>query len=124
MEVLKTDKAPAAIGPYSQAAVAGGLVFISGQLPINMATGEAESDPGKAAGASLNNMEAILASKGLDMSDVVKVNIFLTDMAHFAAVNEEYAKHFSEPYPARACVAVKELPKGVVVEIEAVAALR
>lgn len=123
MEVLKTDKAPAAIGPYSQAAVAGGLVFVSGQLPIDPATGELVADAAAAADQSLRNIEAILATKGLTMANVAKVNIFLKDMADFAAVNEVYAKHFAEPYPARACVAVKELPKNAVVEIEAIAEL-
>lgn len=124
MEIIKTDKAPAAIGPYSQAAVGAGLVFVSGQLPLDPATGAMATDAAAAADRSLSNIAAILAAKGLTMADVLKVNIFLTDMADFAAVNEVYAKHFAEPFPARACVAVKQLPKDAVVEIEAVAALR
>lgn len=124
MEVLQTEKAPAAIGPYSQGAVAGGLVFVSGQLPIDPATGVLQEDPKAAANCSLNNIAAILAAKGLTMADVAKVNIFLRDMADFAAVNEVYAEHFSAPYPARACVAVKELPKNAVLEIEAIAELK
>lgn len=124
MEVLNSAKAPAAIGPYSQAAVAGGLVFVSGQLPVDVATGELKTDPAEAANLSLQHIASILAEKGLTMADVVKVNIFLVDMGDFAAVNEVYAKHFTQPYPARACVAVKTLPKNAVVEIEAVAALR
>ena len=123
IEVIKTDKAPAAIGPYSQAAVAGGLVFVSGQLPINPANGELETDAARAADQSLKNIAAILEAKGIGMGNVVKVNIFLASMDDFAAVNEVYAKHFAEPFPARACVAVKTLPKNAVVEIEAVAAL-
>lgn len=123
MEVIKTAHAPAAIGPYSQGAVAGGLVFVSGQLPIDPATGNMEEDPAEAAKRSLLNIAAILAEKGLDMSAVIKTTIFLRDMNDFAVVNEEYAKHFNEPYPARACVAVKTLPKNAVLEIEAVAAL-
>ena len=123
MEVLKTDKAPAAIGPYSQATVGGGLVFVSGQLPIDPATGNLISDPAAAADQSLKNIAAILAQKNLTMANVLKVNIFLADMSDFAAVNEAYAKHFAEPYPARACVAVKELPKSAVLEIEAIAEL-
>ncbi len=123
IEVIKTDKAPAAIGPYSQGAVAGGLVFVSGQLPINPANGEMESDPARAADQSLKNIAAILEAKGIGMGNVVKVNIFLASMDDFAAVNEVYAKHFEEPFPARACVAVKTLPKNAVLEIEAVAAL-
>ena len=124
MEVIKTDKAPAAIGPYSQATVAGGLVFVSGQLPINPANGELESDPARAAEQSLNNIAAILAEKGLTMADVVKATIFLADMNDFAAMNEVYAKNFAEPFPARAGVAVKTLPKNAVLEIEAIAALK
>ncbi|MFV0413503.1 MAG: Rid family detoxifying hydrolase [Oscillospiraceae bacterium] len=124
MEIIKTDKAPAAIGPYSQAAVAGGLVFVSGQLPLDPATGALAEDAAQAADRSLLNIAAILEARGLTMADVVKVNIFLQNMEDFAAVNEVYAKHFSEPYPARACVAVKALPKNAVLEIEAVAAVR
>lgn len=124
MEILKSNNAPAAIGPYSQATVAGGLVFVSGQLPINPTTGEMEEDPGKATDQSLRNIAAILAEKGLTMADVVKCNIFLRDMGDFAAVNEVYALHFKEPYPARACVAVKTLPKSAVVEIEAIAEVK
>lgn len=124
MEVLKSNNAPAAIGPYSQAAVAGGLVFVSGQLPIDPATGEMEEDPGKAADQSLRNIAAILAEKNLTMADVAKCTIFLRDMGDFAAVNEVYALHFEEPYPARACVAVRTLPKNAVLEIEAIAEVR
>lgn len=120
MEAIKTTNAPAAIGPYSQGTVAGGLVFVSGQLPLNKA-GELENDPAAAADCSLNNIAAILAEKGLTMADVAKVTIFLADMADFAAVNEVYAGHFVEPFPARACVAVKTLPKNAVLEIEAIA---
>lgn len=123
MEVIATDKAPAAIGPYSQAAVAGGLMFISGQLPIDPATGNLVEEVASAADQSLKNIAAILAAKGLTMANVVKCNIFLKDMGDFAAVNEVYAKHFSEPYPARAAVAVKTLPKDAVIEIEAIAEL-
>lgn len=124
MEVLTTDKAPAAIGPYSQATVVGGIVFVSGQLPVNVATGEMETDPAKAANCCLENVAAILAQKGLTMANIAKCTIFLQDMGDFAAVNEVYAQHFEEPYPARACVAVKSLPKGAVVEIEAIAELK
>lgn len=124
MEAIKTNQAPAAIGPYSQGTAGGGLVFVSGQLPINMATGELESDPAKAAESSLQNVAAILAGKGLTMADVAKVTIFLSDMGDFAVVNEVYARHFAEPYPARACVAVKALPKNAVLEIEAIAVMK
>lgn len=121
MEVIKTNKAPAAIGPYSQATAAAGLVFVSGQLPINPATGELENDPAKAAAQSLRNINAILEERGMDLSHVVKATIFLKDMADFAVVNDVYAQHFSEPFPARACVAVKTLPKEAVLEIEVIA---
>lgn len=124
MEVLNTSNAPAAIGPYSQGTVVGGLVFVSGQLPVNMATGEMETDPAKAADCCLKNIAAILEQKGLTMANVAKCTIFLRDMGDFAAVNEVYAQHFSQPYPARACVAVKTLPKDAVVEIEAIAELK
>lgn len=123
MEIIETSKAPAAIGPYSQAAVAAGLVFVSGQLPIDPAAGNMPADAGSAADQSLKNIAAILEAKGLTMANVIKVNIFLKDMADFAAVNEVYARHFTAPYPARACVAVAGLPKDAVVEIECVAAL-
>ena len=123
MEIIETKNAPAAIGPYSQAAAAGGLVFVSGQLPIDPATGDMPDDAAAAADRALKNIAAILQEKGLGMQNVVKVNIFLRDMADFAAVNEVYARHFSPPYPARACVAVAGLPKGAVLEIECVASL-
>ncbi len=124
MENIQTNSAPAAIGPYSQGVKAGGFVYVSGQLPLDAATGVLQTDPAKAAGQALQNIEAILAAAGLAMQDVVKVTIFLKDMADFTAVNEEYARHFSQPYPARACVAVKDLPKGAVLEMEAIAAAR
>ena len=123
MEAIKTNNAPGAIGPYSQGVVVGGLVFVSGQLPMDAATDQLEEDPGKATNISLNNIAAILAEKGLTMANVVKTTVFLRDMNDFAAMNEEYGKHFSEPYPARAAVAAKTLPKNAVLEIEAIAEL-
>jgi 2-iminobutanoate/2-iminopropanoate deaminase len=122
--IIKADRAPAAIGPYSQAAIAGGMVYISGQLPADPETGELETDPARACDRALINIAAILAEIGLLIDSVVKVNIYLTNMADFSAVNEAYAFHFQEPYPARACVAVKELPRGAVLEIEAIASLQ
>ena len=121
MEAIKTNQAPGAIGPYSQGTAAGGMVFVSGQLPIDPATGLMEEDPGRAAGHSLRNIAAILAERGLGLADVVKTTVFLRDINDFAAMNEEYAKHFSEPFPARAAMAVKTLPKNAVLEIEAIA---
>ena len=118
---IETNKAPGAIGPYSQAILAGDYVFVSGQLPMDMATGEMQVDPAKAAKASLDNINAILNTVNLDMSNIVKTLIFLTDMNDFAAVNEVYATYFKEMPPARSCIAVTALPKGAVLEIEAIA---
>lgn len=120
--VIATDKAPGAIGPYSQGISAGELVFTSGQLPIDMATGELElADIRKATRNSLANVQAILESAGASMAQVVKTTVFLTDMADFAAMNEEYAAFFTENPPARSCIQVAALPRGVKVEIEAIA---
>ena len=123
MEIINTVHAPAAIGPYSQAAIGCGLVFVSGQFPIDPVSGVMPADAAAAADQCLKNAAAILAAKGLSLANVIKVNIFLRDMADFGAVNEVYARHFSAPFPARACVAVAGLPKDAVVEIECVAAL-
>lgn len=120
---ILTTKAPAAIGPYSQAIEAGGMVFVSGQLPINPATGEfAEGGVKELTRQSLTNMQNILAEVGLTLDNVVKTTVFLADMSDFAAMNEVYAEFFSAPYPARSAVAVKTLPKGALVEIECIAA--
>ena len=119
---ISTAAAPAAIGPYSQAVEAGGTVYVSGQLPIDPATGDfAEGGIKELTRQSLTNMKAILAEAGLDMGDVVKTTVFLADMADFAEMNEVYAQFFSAPFPARSAVAVKTLPKGARVEIECVA---
>ncbi len=122
MEEIKASQAPAAIGPYSQAVQAGGSIYVSGQLPINPATGEfAGADIRAQARQSLENIKAILAAAGTDMAHVVKTTVLLQDMADFAAMNEVYAEYFSEPYPARAAFQVAKLPKDALVEIEAVA---
>lgn len=119
---IQTPNAPAAIGPYSQAVQAGGSIYVSGQLPINPATGEfAGADIRAQARQSLENIKAILAAAGTDMAHVVKTTVLLQDMADFAAMNEVYAEYFSEPYPARAAFQVAKLPKDALVEIEAVA---
>ncbi len=119
---LQTPNAPAAIGPYSQAVQAGGSIYVSGQLPINPATGEfAGADIRAQARQSLENIKAILAAAGTDMAHVVKTTVLLQDMTDFAAMNEVYAEYFSEPYPARAAFQVAKLPKDALVEIEAVA---
>ena len=124
MKAVQTEKAPAAIGPYSQAIDSGaGLVFVSGQLPIDPATGAfPEGGVQAQARQSLTNAKAILEAAGLGLNAVVKTTVFLADMADFAAMNEVYAQFFTAPYPARSAVAVKTLPKGALVEIECIAA--
>ena len=122
MKALSTTAAPAAIGPYSQAIMAGNTVYVSGQLPINPSTGEfAEGGIKEQARQSLNNIKNILAEAGMTMQQVVKVTVLMTDMSDFAAVNEVYAEFFSAPYPARSAFAVAALPKGGAIEIEAIA---
>ena len=123
MKVLKTDKAPAAIGPYSQAIEVNGMVFASGQIPLDAATGEVVAGGIKEqTRQALTNASHVMQAAGLTLSDVVKTTVFMADMADFAAMNEVYATFFSEPYPARSAVAVKALPKGVLVEVECIAA--
>lgn len=122
MNAISTTKAPAAIGPYSQAIKVGGLVFVSGQLPIDPATGAfAEGGITELTRQSLTNMKAILEEAGTSMDNVVKTTVFLADMNDFAAMNEVYAEFFAAPFPARSAVAVKTLPKGALVEIECIA---
>jgi len=121
MKVIRTEKAPAAIGPYSQALDAGDTVFVSGQIPVDPATGEMAADVRAQAAQSLTNLKNILAEAGLGMSDVIKTTVFLSDLGDFAAVNEVYASFFSEPYPARSCVQVAAIPKGAKLEIECIA---
>lgn len=122
---VSTEKAPAAIGPYSQAIVTGaGLVFVSGQLPIDPATGAfPEGGVKEQTRQSLLNASAILKKAGLSLANVVKTTVFLADMGDFAAMNEVYAQFFSAPFPARSAVAVKTLPKNAMVEIEMIASL-
>ncbi len=123
MKELSTKNAPAAIGPYSQGIEANGFVYVSGQLPINPATGEfAEGGIKAEARQSLTNIKNILAEAGLTMGNVVKVTVLMTDIKDFAAVNEVYAEFFEAPYPARSAFAVVALPKGADIEIEAIAA--
>jgi 2-iminobutanoate/2-iminopropanoate deaminase len=124
MKPIHTEKAPAAIGPYSQAIDSGaGLVFVSGQLPIDPATGAfPEGGVAEQTRQSLLNARAILQAAGLDLNNVVKTTVFLADMADFGAMNEVYAQFFAAPFPARSAVAVKDLPKGARVEIECIAA--
>ena len=122
-KAIHTDNAPAAIGPYSQAVRCGSVVYVSGQLPIDPATGAfAGEDVAAQTRQSLTNIKNILAAEGLDMSHVVKTTVMLKDIADFAAMNEVYAEFFTAPYPARAAYQVAALPKGARVEIECVAA--
>lgn len=119
---IATPLAPAAIGPYSQAVEAGNTLYVSGQLPINPATGQfAEGGVKELTAQSLTNMKAILEAAGMSFDNVVKTTVFLADMADFADMNEVYAQFFAAPFPARSAVAVKTLPKGARVEIECIA---
>jgi 2-iminobutanoate/2-iminopropanoate deaminase len=123
--VIQTSQAPAAIGPYSQAIKANGFLFISGQIPIDAASGQIEAvDITSQTKTVLNNIQGILNAEGLEMTDVVKTTIFLTDLADFTRVNEIYGKYFSQDPPARSTVQVQALPKGVKIEIEAIAVTR
>lgn len=119
---ISTDKAPGAIGPYSQAIDAGSLLFISGQIPVVPATGEIPEGITAQTAQSIANIKAILAEAGLSIDNVVKTTVFLADMSLFADMNKVYADNFTAPFPARSAVAVKELPKQVLVEIEVIAA--
>ena len=120
--VISTTKAPSAIGPYSQAIQVGNLLYTSGQLPIDPATGAfAEGGIQEQTRQSLLNVKAILEEAGLTMANVIKTTVFMADMNDFTAMNAIYSEFFSEPYPARSAVAVKTLPKGALVEIEVVA---
>ncbi len=122
MKAIRTEKAPKAIGPYSQAVISGTTVFVSGQLPIDPATGDFKEGCIKCkARQSLTNIKHILEAEGLSMNDVVKVTVLLTDINDFAAVNDVYAEFFEEPYPSRSAFAVAALPKGAPIEIEAIA---
>lgn len=121
LQKISTDKAPAAIGPYSQGIIVNGMVFTSGQIPINPATGNVEGEDITAqAELVMKNLGAVLTEAGTDYTKAVKTTCFLADMADFAAFNEVYAKYFTEK-PARSCVAVKTLPKNVLCEVEVIA---
>ncbi len=121
-KVISTTKAPSAIGPYSQAIQVGNIIYTSGQIPIDPATGSfVEGGIKEQTRQSLLNVNAILEEVGLTMGNVVKTTVFMADMNDFADMNAVYAEFFTEPYPARSAVAVKTLPKGALVEIEVVA---
>lgn len=122
-KAISTTKAPGAIGPYSQAIEANGFVFVSGQIPVDPATGEfVPGGVAEQAKQSLTNLQNILAEAGLTLDNVVKTCVFLADIKDFAAMNEVYATFFKAPYPGRSAMAVRDLPKGALVEIECIAA--
>lgn len=118
--VVHTDRAPAAIGPYSQAIDVGTMVFTSGQIPV-APDGSVSGEVAEQARQALENLKAVLEAAGSSMDKVVKTTVFITDMGQFGVINEIYQQYFTQPYPARSCVQVAQLPKGVAVEIEAIA---
>jgi 2-iminobutanoate/2-iminopropanoate deaminase len=120
MKAVATDRAPKAAGPYSQAVVNGGLVYVSGQIPVDPATGTIPEGMAAQAEQALRNLSAVLEAAGSGMDRALKVTVFISDMSQFAAVNEVYARFFTEPYPARTCVESPHLPKGVMIEIDAI----
>ncbi len=121
-EVISTTNAPGAIGPYSQAIRKGNMLFASGQIPLDASSGKVvEGDAAAQATQCCKNVVGILEAAGLSTENVVKTTVFLTDMANFPLVNEVYKQYFNEPYPARSCVAVKQLPLDVLVEVEVIA---
>lgn len=122
MEKISTSNAPAAIGPYSQAILVGNMLFASGQIPIDPATGDiVEGGIEAQAHQALKNAKNVVEAAGLSLANAVKVTVFMADMADFAVVNGIYAQYFTEPYPARSAVAVKSLPKGALIEVEVIA---
>ncbi|NDV94671.1 RidA family protein [Dysgonomonas sp. 521] len=122
-KIISTDNAPAAIGPYSQAVEVNGMIFLSGQLPIDPATGDFPAGGAKEQTEQcFKNIKAILAEAGLTTDHIVKTTVLLNDIAHFAPMNEVYATQFAGTFPARSAFAVKDLPKGALVEIEVIAA--
>ena len=120
-KVISTEKAPAAIGPYSQAIDIGNLVFTSGIIPVDPATGEIPEGSALQAQQAFKNLINLLEEAGSSVEKVIKTTVFIKEMNDFAAINEVYSKYFTEPYPARSCVEVARLPKDVMIEIEAVA---
>ena len=121
-KIIATDKAPAAIGPYSQAIEAGGFVFASGQIPVDPATGNIPEGIEAQAKQALTNVKNLMEASGLSMENIVKTSVFIKDMNDFAKVNEVYATFFDNDFPARSCVEVARLPKDVLIEVEVVAA--
>lgn len=122
MKKVTTPNAPAAIGPYSQAIIAGGMLFASGQIPLDPVTGTIVSGGIEAqAHQAFTNVRNLVEAAGITMSHVVKVTVYMADMADFATVNTIYEQYFTEPYPARSAVAVKQLPKGALIEVDVIA---
>lgn len=119
--VIATDKTPAAIGPYSQAIEVNGMVYTSGQIPVNPATGEIPEGAVAQAEQAFQNMTNLLEAAGTSMDKVIKTTVFIKNMNDFGAINEVYAKYFPAPYPSRSCVEVARLPKDVLLEVEAIA---
>jgi 2-iminobutanoate/2-iminopropanoate deaminase len=121
-QIISTESAPSAVGPYSQAVSAGGFLFLSGQIPLDPATGQmVEGGIEAQTERVMENLGAVLQAAGLGFEDVVKTTVYLADMADFAAVNEAYGRHFAKEPPARACIQVAALPKGARIEIDAIA---
>lgn len=120
MKIIATEKAPAAIGPYSQAIEVNGMVYTSGIIPVDPATGNIPEGSVAQAEQAFLNMKNLLEAAGTDISQVVKTTVFIKEMNDFGAINEVYAKYFTEPYPSRSCVEVARLPKDVMLEIEAI----
>lgn len=120
-QIISTDKAPAAIGPYSQAVEINNMVYTSGVIPVNPATGEIPRDAKDQADQAIGNLAALLEAARTSIENVIKTTVFIKDMNAFGTINEVYAGYFKEPYPARSCVEVARLPKDVLIEIEAVA---
>jgi 2-iminobutanoate/2-iminopropanoate deaminase len=120
-QIVSTDKAPGAIGPYSQAICIDKFVYTSGQIPVDPATGEVPVDVQAQAEQSLKNLKAVLEAAGTDMNHVIKTLVFIKDMNDFAAINEVYSNFFTKDFPARSCVEAARLPKDVLIEIEAIA---
>ncbi|MBD5559380.1 MAG: RidA family protein [Clostridia bacterium] len=122
-EIVETKAAPGAIGPYSQAVKTGGLLYTSGQLPVDPETGSMPDSVDKQAEQSLENLKAVVEAGGASMDSVIKTTVFIRHMDDFARINEVYAKYFDAPYPARSCVEVARLPKDALVEIECIAVI-
>ena len=121
MTEIKTNKAPAAIGPYSQAIISGNMLFTSGQIPVNPETGEIPEGLEAQANQVFTNLKNLIEAAGTSIGNVVKTTVFIKNMDDFGTINEVYAKYFASPYPARSCVEVAKLPKDVLIEVEAVA---